>query len=58
MRKEDKKAAPILLTDTETNHVAGGVDNGLHIGQLAQEQDVPAWTLNPGKAEQAPGHTK
>jgi hypothetical protein len=54
MTKQEKKT-PILLSETETDHVAGGA--GHHVGQRAQLLDVPAWTLNPGKAEEAPGHS-
>jgi len=53
MMKQEKKA-PILLTETETDHVAGGAGN--HFGQKAKQLDVPAWTINNGKADQAPGH--
>ena len=58
MMKQEKKAkkAPILLTETETDHVAGGA--GLHVGQEAEQLDVPAWTINPGNAIYAPGHNK
>jgi hypothetical protein len=54
MMKQEKKAkkAPILLTETETDHIAGG-DNGNHFGQEAKEMDVPAWTLNNGNAKNA-----
>ena len=52
MMKQDKKA-PILLTEIETNQVAGG-NNGNHYGQI----EVPAWSINGGKADQAPGHNK
>ena len=45
------------LTETETDHVAGG-DNGNHFGQEAKEMGVPAWTLNNGNAKNAPGHLK
>ena len=56
MTKQEKaKNAPILLTETETNHVAGG-NNGKHVGQEAKLLDEPAWSINPGKATDAPGH--
>jgi hypothetical protein len=54
MSKQEKaKTAPILLTETETNHVAGG-NNGNHYGQI----EHPAWPINGGKAVDAPGHNK
>jgi hypothetical protein len=61
MMKQEKKAekTPILLTEAETDHVAGG-DNGNHyaFGKSA----LPAWQINHGKADtignaaDAPGH--
>src|SRR5262249_22511650 len=50
---EQEKKTPILLTETETDHVAGG-NNGNHYGQI----ENPAWPINGGKATDAPGHTK
>jgi hypothetical protein len=58
MNKENQKATDLVeLTEVETDRVAGG-DNGRHIGQLAKAGDVPAWLINPGKADEAPGHNK
>jgi hypothetical protein len=53
MSEQEKKAKkePVLLTETETNHVAGG-NNGHHYGQI----EHPAWPINGGKAADAPGH--
>jgi hypothetical protein len=48
--------APIELIEFETDRVAGGAGN--HYGQLAREQGVPAWSINSGKADDAPGHNK
>ena len=55
MMKQEKKA-PILLTETETDHVAGGAGN--HFGQEAQAQNVRPWELQgfKGDAADAPGH--
>jgi hypothetical protein len=57
MTKQEKKA-PIVLTETETNQVAGG-DNGNHYGQL-KDPGVPAWTVNNSHAStlDVPGHNK
>ena len=55
MTEQAKATAPILLTETETDHVAGG-DKGKHVGQDAKLLDVPAWSINPGKATDARGH--
>ena len=48
---KQKKKAPILLTETETDHVAGGLANngndGHNFGQKAQELDVHPWQV-PG----------
>jgi hypothetical protein len=49
---KDEKKAPILLTEAETDHVAGGTGN--HFGQLGH----PAWSINNGNAINAPGHNK
>jgi hypothetical protein len=56
MMKQEKKA-PISLTETETNQVAGG-NNGNHFGQLAKDQGVHPWELSgfKGNAGDAPGH--
>ena len=57
--QEKAKKTPILLTETETKHVAGG-NNGNHYGQI----EHPAWSINGGKADtvgnaaDAPGHNK
>ena len=48
--------APTQLTESETDHVAGGA--GHAYGKLAKELDVPAWSINGGKAADAPGHNK
>lgn len=46
---KQKKKAPILPTETETDHVAGGLANngndGNHFGQKAQELDVHPWQV-------------
>jgi hypothetical protein len=52
-----EKTEPVELTGSETDQVAGG-DNGRHYGQIAKEQGVPAWSINAGKADDAPGHNK
>jgi|SRR5436305_9966837 len=52
---KQEKTAPILLTETETNQVAGG-DNGNHFGQIAKDLGVPAWSINNGNAVNAPGY--
>jgi hypothetical protein len=54
--KSQKPTGPTELTKTETDQVAGG--DGNHYGQLAKEQGVPAWSINSGKAADAPGHNK
>jgi hypothetical protein len=55
--ENQKATAPVELTESETDNVAGG-DNGHHYGQRAKELDVPAWSINSGKAADAPGHNK
>jgi len=57
MTKQEKATAPILLTETETDHVAGG-DNGNHFGQKAQALSVKPWEVQgfKGDAADAPGH--
>jgi hypothetical protein len=56
---EQEKKAPILLTETETDHVAGG-GHAYAFGK----SDLPAWQMNNGKADtvgnaaNAPGHNK
>jgi hypothetical protein len=60
MTKLEKKAL-ILLTETETNQVAGG-DKGNHYGQK-RDPGVPAWTVNDnnsgnGNAANAADHLK
>jgi len=61
MSKQEKaKKAPILLTETETDHVAGG-DNGNHYGQVAKDLNVHPWALGDFKGkgpDDAPGHNK
>jgi len=70
MIPENQKATGLVeMTEAETDRVAGG-DNGKHLGELKNGDDgnhfgqtakgsgVPAWTLNDGKAADAPGHTK
>jgi hypothetical protein len=52
--KQEK--APILLTEAETDRVAGG-DNGNHWGQKAKDEGVPAWFINSGEGK-ALGHGK
>ena len=59
MTEQAKATAPILLTETETDHVAGGApsgNNGNHFGQGAK----PPWQLPDfkGDAADAPGHLK
>jgi hypothetical protein len=55
---KQEKTAPIVLTETETDHVAGGNngDNGNHFGQEADPKlgEYP-WTLPDfkGKAHQS-----
>ena len=55
MAENQKATAPVELTESETDNVAGG-NNGNHwaYGQIA----TPAWSVNGGKAADAPGHTK
>jgi hypothetical protein len=56
MSEQEKKA---LLSETETDHVAGGAGN--HFGQLAKEQNVRPWALPDFKGkgpDDAPGHNK
>jgi hypothetical protein len=55
MMKQDNKT-PILLTETETDRVAGGAGN--HFGQEAKDLGVHPWELQgfKGKAADAPGH--
>jgi len=57
MMKQEKKA-PILLTETETDHVAGGAGN--QFGKQAKELDMRPWQLPDfkGDAADAPGHLK
>jgi hypothetical protein len=57
MSENQRATGLVELTEAETDRVAGG-DNGDHFGQTAKEFDVPAWSLNPGKADGAPGHNK
>jgi hypothetical protein len=60
MMKQEKKAekAPILLTETESDHVAGGGDNGDPFGQIAQLLGQPWWAINDGNAQFAPGRNR
>ena len=51
MTKQEK--VPILLTEAETDRVAGG--DGNHYGQMAKEAGEPAWDFNAGKGK-ALGH--
>jgi hypothetical protein len=47
MMKQEKKAekAPILLTEAESDHVAGG-DNGDPFHHIAQLLGLPWWAIN------------
>jgi hypothetical protein len=55
---ENQKATGLVeMTEFETDQVAGG-DNGHHYGQIAKELGEPAWSINGGKAADAPGHNK
>jgi hypothetical protein len=67
---ENQTATSLVeLTEAEAARVSGG-DNGnhfgqdkngndgWHVGQNAKEGGVPAWSINPGKADDAPGHNK
>ncbi len=51
---EQEKKALILLTETETDYAAGGAGNGNAFGHI----ETPAWSVNDGKATEAPGHNK
>ncbi len=59
MMKQEKKAekAPILLTEAESDHVAGG-DNGDPFGQIAQLLGQPWWAINDGNVQFAPGRNR
>jgi hypothetical protein len=56
MTKQDKKA-PILLTEPESDHVAGG-DNGDPFNQIAQLLNLPWWAVNDGNAQFVPGRNR
>ncbi len=56
MMKQEKADKPVLLTETETDHVAGG-DGVAHAYAFGQV-DTPAWSVNNGNAVDAPGHNK
>jgi hypothetical protein len=56
MMKQEKKAekAPILLTEAESDYVAGG-DDGDPFRQIAQLLGQPWWATNDGNAQFALG---
>ena len=52
MKQEKATQAPILLTEAEMDHVSGGnptKGNGLHLGELAKEQNTHPWALGAFK---------
>jgi len=57
MMKQEKKAekTPILLTEAETDHVAGG-DGVAHAYAFGRKDGHPAWSFNNGNAINAQGH--
>jgi len=56
MSKQEKaQKALILLTETETDHVAGG-DGLAHAYAFGLKDGHPAWSFNNGNATNAPGH--
>jgi hypothetical protein len=57
MTKQQKAKAPILLTEAELDHVAGG-DNGDPFNLIAQLLGLPWWAINDGNAQFAPGRTR
>jgi hypothetical protein len=56
MKTNQSPAGMVELTESETDHVAGGA--GRHYGQIAKELGVSAWSINAGNAANAPGHNK
>jgi hypothetical protein len=56
MKTNQRPSGMVELTESETDGVAGGA--GHHYGQRAKELGVPAWSINGGKAADAPGHNK
>jgi hypothetical protein len=53
MSENQKATGPVELTEAETDRVAGG-DNGKH--NAYGHDATPAWSVNGGKADEAPGH--